>query len=117
MLCIGGRCTRQALLASNREYLTTLDGPGGPTVPDPNHQTETAQFRGLLRSFAFDPGLIAGHLLGEVHLARVIDQEIPRTCARIFTPLVTLATFLAQIASDDHSCQAALDRLLAWRAA
>jgi hypothetical protein len=86
-------------------------------VPDPSHQTETAQFRGLLRSFAFDPGLIADHLLGEEHLARVIDHEIPRTCARIFTPLITLATFLAQIASDDHSCQAALDRLLAWRAA
>lgn len=86
-------------------------------MPDPNQRTDAAQFRGLLRSFAFDPGLIAGHLLGDEHLARVIDQEIPRTCARIFTPLVTLTTFLAQITSDDQSCQAALDRLLAWRAA
>jgi len=86
-------------------------------VPDPNRQTDTAQFRSLLRSFAFDPGLIAHHLLGDEHLARVIDQEIPRTYARIFTPLITLATFLAQILSDDHSCQAALDRLWAWRAA
>jgi hypothetical protein len=86
-------------------------------VPDPNQQTDTAQFRSLLCPFAFDPGLIADHLLGEEHLARVIAQEIPRTCARIFTPLITLATFLAQILSDDHSCQAALDRLLAWRAA
>jgi hypothetical protein len=86
-------------------------------MPDPNQQTDAAQFRSLLRSFAFDPGLIADHLLGDEHLARVIDQESPRTCARIFTPLITLATFLAQITSDDHSCQAALDRLLAWRAA
>jgi len=86
-------------------------------VTDPNQQTDTAQFRSLLRSFAFDPGLIADHLLGQEHLARVIDQEIPRAHARIFTPLITLATFLAQILSDDHSCQAALDRLLAWRAA
>lgn len=86
-------------------------------MPDPNQQTDAAQFRSLLRSFAFDPGLIADHLLGEEHLARVIDQEIPRNCARIFTPLITLATFLAQILSEDHSCQAALDRLLAWRAA
>lgn len=86
-------------------------------MPDPIPRTDTAQFRSLLRSFAFDPGLIADHLLGEEHLARVIGQEIPRTCARIFTPLITLATFLAQILSDDHSCQAALDRLLAWRAA
>ena len=86
-------------------------------MPDPIQQADTAQFRGRLRSFAFDPGLIADHLLGEEHLARVIGQEIPRTCARIFTPLITLATFLAQITSADHSCQAALDRLLAWRAA
>lgn len=86
-------------------------------MPNPNQRTDTAQFRGLLRSFAFDPGLIADHLLGDAYLARVIDQEIPRTCARIFTPLVTLATFLGQILSDDHSCQGALDRLLAWRAA
>lgn len=85
-------------------------------MPDPNQKTDTAQFRSLLRSFAFDPALIADHLLGEEHLARAIDQEIPRTCARIFTPLITLATFLAQVPSDDHSRQAALDRLLAWRA-
>lgn len=86
-------------------------------MPDPNPQTTPAQFRSLLRSFAFDPGLIAGHLLSDEHLARVIGQEVRRSCARIFTPLITLATFLAQILSDDHSCQAALDRLLAWRAA
>jgi hypothetical protein len=86
-------------------------------VPNPNQQTAPAQFRSLLRSFAFDPALIAGHLLSDEHLAPVVDQEVRRSCARIFTPLITLATFLAQIISDDHSCQAALDRLLAWRAA
>jgi hypothetical protein len=42
---------------------------------------------------------------------------VGKTCDRIFTPLVTLCTFLGQILSDDHSCQAALDRLIAWRAA
>ena len=86
-------------------------------MPDPNQLTGPAQFRSLLRSFAFDAGLIADHLLSDGHLARVFDQEVPRSCARIFTPLITLATFLAQIISDDHSCQAALDRVLAWRAA
>jgi hypothetical protein len=86
-------------------------------MPDPNQQTASAQFRSLLRSFAFDPAPIAGYLLSDEHLVRVVDQEVRRSCARIFTPLITLATFLAQILSDDHSCQAALDRLLAWRAA
>ena len=40
-----------------------------------------------------------------------------KTGDRIFTPLVTLATFLSQVLSDDHSCRAAVARLLAWRAA
>src|SRR5262245_63619795 len=31
--------------------------------------------------------------------------------------MVTLAAFLGQVLSDDHSCQAAVDRLIAWRAA
>jgi hypothetical protein len=42
---------------------------------------------------------------------------VGQTRDRIFTPLVTLVTFLGQILAEDHSCQAALDRLLAWRAA
>src|SRR4029079_13771641 len=86
-------------------------------MPDPIHQTDIAQFRSLLRSFAFDPGLIADHLLGEEHLARLIGQEIPRSSARVFTRLIPLPTFRAQTLADDLSCQAALDRLLAWRAA
>jgi hypothetical protein len=86
-------------------------------VPDPNQPTAPAQFRSLIRSFAFDFGLFADHLLADETLAQVFAEEVRRTSARIFSPLITLATFLAQILSDDHSCQAALDRLLAWRAA
>ena len=86
-------------------------------MPDPNPHTAPTQFRSLLRSFAFDPGLFAEHLFSDELLARVLAEEVRPTCARIFTPLITLATFLAQVLSDDHSCQAALDRLLAWRAA
>ena len=44
-------------------------------------------------------------------------QEVGETCDRILTPLVTLATFLSQILSDDHSCRAAVARLKGWRAA
>jgi hypothetical protein len=44
-------------------------------------------------------------------------QEVGKTGDRIFTPLVTLATFLSQILSDDHSCRGAVARLKAWRAA
>jgi hypothetical protein len=81
-----------------------------PTAP-------AAQFRDLLRSFALDPGPLTAHLLAAGHLARVVAAETGKTRDRIFTPMVTLAAFLGQVLSEDHSCQAAVDRLIAWRAA
>src|SRR5207248_11561803 len=36
---------------------------------------------------------------------------------RIYTPAVTLWTFLTQVLDADHSCQGAVDRLLAFRVA
>src|SRR3954470_12727302 len=36
------------------------------------------------------------------------------TC--IYTPLVTLSLFLSQVLDPDHSCRAAVARLIAWRA-
>jgi hypothetical protein len=36
---------------------------------------------------------------------------------RLFSPLVTIWVFLCQCLDPDHSCQAAVDRFLAWRAA
>src|SRR5437763_7379628 len=36
---------------------------------------------------------------------------------RIFTPLVTLWTFLSQVLSPDHSCRGAVARLIAFRVA
>jgi hypothetical protein len=86
-------------------------------VPDPIASTPAAQFRDLLRSFAFDPGPLTAHLIAAEHLARVVAEELGKTRERVFTPMVTLAAFLGQVLSDDHSCQAAVDRLIAWRAA
>src|SRR4029079_4474132 len=57
------------------------------------------------------------HLLTADHLARVVAEEAGTTRDRIFTPAVTLAALLGQVLSDDPSCQAAVDRLIAWRAA
>jgi hypothetical protein len=85
-------------------------------VSDPTPDGSPPQLRSLLRSFALDPGLLSRHLSAE-YLARIVAQVAGKTRDRIFTPTVTLATFLGQILSDDHSCQAALDRLIAWRAA
>jgi hypothetical protein len=46
-----------------------------------------------------------------------ISQTCVETCDRIFTPVVTLCTFLSQIHSDDPSCRAAVARLNATRVA
>jgi len=85
-------------------------------MSDPNPLGPVPQFRDQLRSFALDPGLLTTHL-SVAPLARIVTQVVGKTRDRIFTPLLTLATFLGQILSDDHSCQAAVDRLIAWRAA
>lgn len=86
-------------------------------MSDPSRGRSAAQFRGLFRSLVLDPGLIFHHVLPAEHLARIITEEVGKTCDRIYTPLVTLCTFLAQVLSDDHSCRAAVARLLAWRTA
>ena len=86
-------------------------------MSDPNHGGSPAQFRSLFRSLVLDPGLLFNHVLSAEHLAAAVAQEVGKTCDRIFTPVVTLCTFLAQVLSDDHSCRAAVARLLAWRTA
>jgi len=86
-------------------------------MSDPNHRESAAPFRSLLRCLVLDPGLLFHHVLSAQHLAAVVAQEVGTTCDRIFTPVVTLCTFLAQVLSDDHSCRAAVAQLLAWRTA
>jgi hypothetical protein len=85
-------------------------------MADPNHERWTPQSPGLFRSLVLDPALLLAQALSDRDLARGIDEEAGTTADRIFTPLVTTALFLAQVLSDDHSCRAAVARLLAWRA-
>jgi hypothetical protein len=77
----------------------------------------STQFRGLFRSLVLDPGLLFAQILSAELVAAIVLEEVGQTCDRIFTPLVTLATFLSQILSDDHSCRGAVARLRAWRVA
>jgi hypothetical protein len=85
-------------------------------MSDTIHESSAAQFASLFRSVAFDPKLSLGQVHSVDWIAQVVAQEVGKTCDRIFTPLVTLAVFLGQVLSDDHSCRGALARLLAWRA-
>jgi hypothetical protein len=86
-------------------------------MPDPTRAGTSTQFRSLFSSLVLDPQLILGRVLSTAWIAEVVAQEVGKTCDRIFTPLVTLAVFLGQVLSDDHSCRSAVARLLAWRAA
>ena len=78
--------------------------------------TAGAQFRGLFLSLVLDPELLFGRVLSTDAVSQAIAEEAGPTGDRVFTPAVTLATFLSQVLSDDHSCRAAVARLKGWRA-
>ena len=84
-------------------------------MPDPTPGGRPAQFRSLFRSIVLDLDLLSHHVLAVANVARIVAEEVGTTSGRIFTPLVTLCTFLSQVLSDDHSCRAAVARLMAWR--
>jgi hypothetical protein len=72
-------------------------------MPDTTRELSPAQFDSLFRSVALDSQLAPGQVLSPRWIAQVVSREAGKTCDRIFTPLVTLAVFLGQILSDDHS--------------
>ena len=76
-----------------------------------------AQFRDVFRSMVLDPALLFAHVFSAKFVAQVVREEVGQTDDRIYTPLVTLTTFLAQIFSNDHSCRGAVARLRSWRVA
>ena len=73
------------------------------------------QVRFLLRQFLQDGELPFTNVLSE----GVVSQSLTASGAcwldRIYTPLVTLWVFLGQVLSADHSCRAAVARLIAHR--
>ncbi len=63
------------------------------------------------------PGLPFADALSEGRLRTVLDELGVLYRERIYTPCVTLWTFLAQVLHPDQSCAAAVARLLAFRSA
>jgi hypothetical protein len=63
------------------------------------------------------PQLPFHDLLDRDTVAHVVDANHVTFRDRIFTPLVTLWTFLSQVLSPDHSCREAVARLIAFRVA
>jgi hypothetical protein len=78
----------------------------------------TPTFRTVLRTFAQAPDLPLGDLLTEQHIRTACDEldcEFATEAHHVWTPALTLWTFLSQCLSDSKSCAAAVARALALR--
>jgi hypothetical protein len=91
------------------------DAPAGrpyPTRDNPLTSLEEVRAR-----FARGQGLPFSDSLSAVSILDVLAQHGVRFRDRIFNPVTTIWGFLSQVLSDDHSCRAAVARILAHRAA
>ena len=73
------------------------------------------QVRFLKRQFLQDGGLPFGDILTDQIVAQAMTAAEGVWKDRIYTPLITLWVFLGQVLSADHSCRAAVARLIAHR--
>src|SRR5215204_6434280 len=71
----------------------------------------------LRRQFAQDAALPFSDVLSEDLVTQALTTASVSWIDRIFSPLVTLWVFLSQVLSADHSCRAAVARLIARRVA
>ncbi len=84
-----------------------------PDLIAPSPDAQSAAFRSLV----LDPALLLAGALDPGEFARIVAEEVGPTRDRLFTPETTVAVFLSQVSSDDHSCRGAVARLLACRVA
>jgi len=73
------------------------------------------QLQHLRRQFIQDGDLPFSDILSEDLVAQTLSAVGVSWIDRIFSPLVTLWVFLSQVLSADHSCRAAVARLIAHR--
>jgi hypothetical protein len=71
----------------------------------------------LCRQYLQDSDLPFGDVFSEKILSRALATISDGWIDRVYTPLVTLWVFLGQVLSADHSCRAAVTRLIAHRVA
>src|SRR6516164_8525595 len=67
--------------------------------------------------FARDHGLPFANSLSEQNILNALNEHGIKYRDRVFTPVTTIWGFLSQVLSDDHSCSAAVSRIIAHRAA
>jgi len=69
----------------------------------------------LRRQFLQDEGLPFGDVLSEQIVTQALTAVEAFWKDRIYSPLITLWVFLGQVLSQDHSCRAAVARLISHR--
>jgi hypothetical protein len=82
------------------------------TLPQPNRSLVV-----IRRELARQPGLPFASLLPEPQILHAVRDSGAPVRQRVFTPAVTLWTFVSQVLDADHSCRQAVARFNAWRVA
>src|SRR5918995_4356177 len=85
---------------------------GGPRMRSYNHGWFQRQASFLRRQFLQDGDLPFTDVLSEGIVAQALTATGVTWIDRIYSPLVTLWVFLGQVLSADHSCRAAVARLI-----
>lgn len=80
-----------------------------------NHGRIQQQMSFLRRQFLQDGDLPLSNILSEEIVSQALTAISACWLDRIYSPLVTLWVFLGQVLSADHSCRAAVARLIAHR--
>jgi len=80
-----------------------------------NHGRFRQQVRFLRRQFLQDGELPFTDVLSEETVKQALKAVNVAWLDRVYSPLVTLWVFLGQVLSQDHSCRAAVARLIAHR--
>src|SRR5436305_7149266 len=95
---------------------TPISGKEAPRMRHPNQERFRQQVQFLRRQFLQDGDLPFTDVLTEQAITQAL-ASVTGWLDRIFSPLVTLWVFLGQVLSADHSCRAAVARLIAHRLA
>src|SRR6476620_10597695 len=88
---------------------------GGLTMSFCNHGRFRQQVRFLRRQFLQDGDLPFTDVLPERSVTQALKALNVVWLDRVYSPLVTLWVFLGQVLSQDHSCRAAVARLIGHR--
>src|SRR6476620_6606405 len=92
-------------------------GMEGPNMRHSRQGRFRQQVRFLQRQFLQDGDLPFTDVLSEGTVTQALKALNVVWLDRVYSPLVTLWVFLGQVLSQDHSCRAAVARLIAHRVA